>query len=262
MSIMIWNVLQPDSALPSAVPEYCSSSITVVTITPCMLFVQALQQLLTTWGFTLLGTYNNIDSAIAFRPCNTKQIVILMDSIFIEQNDKKNFEQLKGLRHDVRVLVIAKVLSNEMKHEILRSGGHGYLTTSQDTSYLKKAIEELARGGQWFERRVLFEALEARMKEQECSKRVTNNKDEPLQKLTSRERDVAELVRLGLRNKEIANKLQISEKTVKLHLNSIFNKLGISSRLQLCASLQLRGFAPNTATGPRTAITSSGGVSA
>jgi DNA-binding CsgD family transcriptional regulator len=50
--------------------------------------------------------------------------------------------------------------------------------------------------------------------------------------LTARERDVLELVSQGLSNKQIAQKLQISEHTVKFHLSSLFAKLGVSSRTE------------------------------
>ena len=55
----------------------------------------------------------------------------------------------------------------------------------------------------------------------------------PIHGLTDRERTVVKFVGYGLRNKEIARKLDISETTIRLHLNRIYRKLGISSRLQL-----------------------------
>lgn len=228
-----------------SVSELCSVScpidieqpnIAVLTITPCRFLAQALQQSLVTWGFKVLGNYNDVDGAISARSSNTQTTIILVDSILVEQQVARCIEKLKRLVQDAKILVIAKVLANETKHEILGSGGHGYLETSRDEIYLKKAIEEVAIGGRWFERHVLLEAIEAwtligiNLK--------TSIKKEYLEKLTRRERTVAWLVRSSLRNKEIARKLGISEQTVKLHLNNIFHKLGISSRLQLCTSLQ------------------------
>ncbi len=216
----------------------CVSVVAVFTITPCKLLAQALQQSLTTWGFNVLGSHSNVDNVIPINSRDTETTVILVDSIFVEQQTAKCFERLKRMVPDVRILVIAKTLTNETKHDILRFGGHGCVTTSQDTNYLKKAIEELAIGGRWFERRVLLEAIEAQASRGVNSSRRISLKKQILEKLTCRERTVAALVQLGLRNKEIAKKLSISEKTVKLHLNSIFRKLGIFSRLQLCVSLQ------------------------
>ena len=56
--------------------------------------------------------------------------------------------------------------------------------------------------------------------------------------LTEREREIAPLIRSGATNKEIANRLGITEATVKSHLTDIFRKLGISDRLGLASLLQ------------------------
>jgi DNA-binding NarL/FixJ family response regulator len=55
--------------------------------------------------------------------------------------------------------------------------------------------------------------------------------------LTAREREVAELISLGASNKEIADRLGITERTVKAHLTSVFQKLHLSSRLQLAVRM-------------------------
>jgi DNA-binding NarL/FixJ family response regulator len=215
----------------------CGSATTVLTITPCKLTAQALEQFLTAWGFALLGNHASIDSIVAACPQVRERAVILVDFINHEGQDETRLHDLRRLGSDVRILVIAKSLTDEAKLKILRCGGHGYIETSRDLTYLKKAIEELANGGQWFERRVLFEALGAQASEDVRSKQSLISQKESHEKLTDRERTVAELVRSGLRNKEIANKLNISEKTVKLHLNNVFHKLNVSSRVQLCIGM-------------------------
>ena len=64
---------------------------------------------------------------------------------------------------------------------------------------------------------------------------MTHLRDDPGASLTAREREIALLVARGLRNKEIARELQLSEGTVKVHVHNIFQKLGISSRMILAA---------------------------
>lgn len=71
----------------------------------------------------------------------------------------------------------------------------------------------------------------------ELASRLVHHRPEPVEEpagepLTARERDVLELVSQGLSNKQIAQKLQISEHTVKFHLSSLFAKLGVSSRTE------------------------------
>jgi len=62
--------------------------------------------------------------------------------------------------------------------------------------------------------------------------------------LTPREIEIVRLVAQGLRNKELANRLSITEGTVKIHLHNIYDKLGVDGRLELVLCAQQRGLVP------------------
>jgi len=104
----------------------------------------------------------------------------------------------------------------DQAHQALKRGYRGYLYPDQGLEVLVKALEALARGEVWAERRLVAEVLE-----------------KPTPVLTPREKEVATLAALGLTNEEIAQELGISVKTVKAHLSLIFQKLGVKRRSEL-----------------------------
>jgi DNA-binding NarL/FixJ family response regulator len=99
--------------------------------------------------------------------------------------------------------------------QCLQAGAKGYLAKTAKTSDLVSAIKVVNSGGVWAEQRMMAKALD---------KSPT---------VTKRELDIIRLVSEGLRNKEIADKLGISEKTVKAHMHSVFKKLHVEHRLQV-----------------------------
>jgi DNA-binding NarL/FixJ family response regulator len=123
------------------------------------------------------------------------------------------------LDHDERDLVV----------EAFRSGAIGVCERSQSCETLCKCIHSVHRGQVWAnsqQLRYLLEALSGGM-----PGRVTDVRGQVL--LTQREGEVVSLVAEGLRNREIAEALKISEHTVKNHLFRVFERLGISSRAEL-----------------------------
>lgn len=98
-----------------------------------------------------------------------------------------------------------------------------FFTTSD---LFRKAIAAIGRGELWFDRKSMSE----------LAVRGSNSKNKDLQ-LTRTEREVVFLLCQGFRNKEIAQKLDITEQTVKSHCNRIFRKTGVTDRLQLVVEI-------------------------
>ncbi|MCK5721119.1 MAG: response regulator transcription factor, partial [Gammaproteobacteria bacterium] len=122
----------------------------------------------------------------------------------------------------------------------LKAGAKGYLSKNTTISGLIKAIKVVNKGQLWVERELVaryfngdITADMGREGRQEKMKEV----------LTLREQDVLRLLLKGSTNKEIANDLFISEKTVKSHLNKIFKKLNVSRRLDAILTAIKLGFA-------------------
>ena len=105
--------------------------------------------------------------------------------------------------------------------DLILKGVYGILSSDADSVILKEAIRVAHSGELWLDRKIIKNIL--------C--RI--NHEEKSIDLTKREREIVGLICLGYRNKEIAQKLDISEQTVKSHCNRIYKKVGVTDRLQL-----------------------------
>ena len=112
----------------------------------------------------------------------------------------------------------------------LKQGASGYCSRQSEPTLLRRALQRVRAGEIWVGRSVtghLLEELAA------LSHRRGPEAPQRLRRLTARERELVAIVAAGASNKEIAERLSIAERTVKAHLTSIFQKLGVSSRLHL-----------------------------
>jgi len=105
--------------------------------------------------------------------------------------------------------------------ELLLRGVCGILPPDADSDMLKKAVKIVYSGELWLDRKLLKNILyQATIIEKKID-------------LTKKEKEIVSLICHGCRNKEIAQRLDISEQTVKSHCNRIYKKVGVSDRLQL-----------------------------
>jgi len=126
---------------------------------------------------------------------------------------------------DTRVIVLTTFGLDEYVFEALRSGASGFLLKDAEPEHLIAAIRLVATGDSLLApvaTRRLIEARAARAK----------SADATLDALTPRERDVFRLLARGLSNAEIAAELVVSDATVKSHVASVLNKLGLRDRVQ------------------------------
>jgi DNA-binding NarL/FixJ family response regulator len=127
--------------------------------------------------------------------------------------------------------------------EFIRSGAKGYCTSNIGTPLLCKAARVVSSGEIWIGRKllpVLFDELVRTANNGAAIVRMPSNHSAPTSVFTGlspRERQITSLVASGQQNKFISHKLQISEKTVKAHLTTIFRKLGVEGRTQLALAV-------------------------
>ena len=131
-----------------------------------------------------------------------------------------------------RTLVLAMGSGDETTLSVLRAGALGLVAKQLGYPALLAALRAVAAGELWANRRVAAQALDQLVPSNFRAQRLPSH-------LTKREREVVDGVGRGLRNREIAHALGISERTVKSHLNNIFSKTRVSSRFAL--SLWSRG---------------------
>ena len=154
--------------------------------------------------------------------------VILLDINMPKMNGIDVLRRLKdfGIRSKVIMLTIHE--DKEYLLETMKIGANGYVLKDSDADSLIGAIRDVNGGGTYIQPSIaslLVEGISGNDKEL--------NKDLlKIESLTKREYEVLTLIAEGLNNKDIADKLYISEKTVKNHVSSIFKKIGVNDRIQ------------------------------
>lgn len=128
-------------------------------------------------------------------------------------------------RIELPVLVLTAYASDEQIDAVLRAGARGYLLKGAALDEIARAIRTVARGERYLDPRI--------------APRVAALAHAP--RLSRRERDVLRLIVDGNSNKEIAAALHVTERTVKFHVTSIFNKLGAENRAQAVTLAHQRG---------------------
>ena len=144
-------------------------------------------------------------------------------------------QQMKKDRGLTRVVLLAAVIEDEVLLEAIRLGARGVVLKEMAPQLLVDCLREVHAGRQWFEARAIGEAMDKMVQREAASKEITSI-------LSRRELDVVRAVAQGLRNREIAERLGIAEGTVKLHLHTIYTKLGVDSRTALIVKLNEKSF--------------------
>jgi DNA-binding NarL/FixJ family response regulator len=152
--------------------------------------------------------------------------VILLDYEGLGPNAEGVVSRLRRHSPRTRVLMLARRSGEDTVVSVLRAGAAGLIAKDVDPSTLLNAVRAVAAGEVWANRRVTAQAIEQLAA-------PVRTEPEGRMMLTRREWEVIEAVGRGLRNREIARTLGISEKTVKTHLNHIFSKLHIDGRFAL-----------------------------
>lgn len=154
----------------------------------------------------------------------TKPDVVVTDLHMPDLNGAAATRQLLEGRPNLGVLILTMHDDDESVFEAMRAGARGYLLKGADRAELVSTVLALARGetvfGPTVAKRIVGFFLESTLKYAGAA----------FPSLTAREREVLELVAAGRRNSEIAGRLQLSEKTVRNHLSSIFAKLQVTDR--------------------------------
>lgn len=133
-----------------------------------------------------------------------------------------------------RIIIFGQQMSQEFLVEAVIAGVRGYVNENMDGSHLLGAIAAVREGRLWVERSVLEQiAVHAMEMQGVIEKTILERIDTVRALLTPREATVLRLVLDGLVTKEIADKMNVSEQSVKMHLNHMFAKFGVTNRAQL-----------------------------
>ena len=132
---------------------------------------------------------------------------------------------------ETRIILLTGIRDSHIHHQAVQMGAMGVVLKHESGRVLLKAIEKVNAGEVWIDRAMMAQVLtrlsRGRMQEEQSPEAFK------IAQLSDREREVVRLIGEGLKNKDIAERLSISEVTVRHHLTSVYNKLGVSDRLEL-----------------------------
>jgi DNA-binding NarL/FixJ family response regulator len=150
--------------------------------------------------------------------------VVLMDMQLPNGQSLEALRQIKQLNLNTQVLLLSALDREEYLYEALRAGAGGYVLKDIAPDELAQAVRTVARG------EVLLHPQLARRLLSQFSRQTRGNS--PYEALTAREQEVLRLLARGLRNKEMAARLHVSERTINFHLANIYQKLNVSGRTE------------------------------
>jgi len=205
--------------------------IRVLVVDDHVVVRSGLEQLLaTTDDIELVGTASNGNEAIE-AVGRLHPDVVLMDLSMPELDGVEATRRISAEHPSSRVLVLTSFSDQTRILDALSAGADGYLLKHAEPDDIADAIRAVHAGESPLDPKAARALVESRR----------SGRDTP--QLTDREREVLLLVRDGLANKQIARRLGITERTVKAHLTSVFQRLGVTDRTQaaLWASEHLSG---------------------
>jgi DNA-binding NarL/FixJ family response regulator len=179
-------------------------------------------------GFVVVGEAGDGVEAV-LRTKDLKPDVLLLDLAMPRLNGLEVLKELSESARDVRTVLLTAAIEREETVQALRLGARGVVLKESATQLLYKCVRAVMAGEFW----VGHERVEDLMQMLLQVERAPGRDAPPASRLTPRELQVIAAIVEGASNKDIGKELGLSEQTVKNHLSSIFDKLGVSTRLEL-----------------------------
>lgn len=161
--------------------------------------------------------------------------VVLLDMNMPEKDGLQGIIEISKLDLGTKVLALSGYDDADLIFRAMKIGARGYVLKTMASAQLIYAIEEVLNGKIYLPLALssrFFEYFQQTFREENAVKESENEEENLLNYLTQREEEVLELLTQGITYKGVANKLFISETTVKTHVNNIFQKLQVNDRTQ------------------------------
>jgi DNA-binding NarL/FixJ family response regulator len=149
--------------------------------------------------------------------------IVLMDLAMPGTDGVEAIRRIRAIKEQARVVVLTAYDTDDRIFQAVQAGARGYLLKGAPREEIFRAIREVHNGGSLLEPAIAGKLL---------SRVGDILRGGTVEQLTPRELDILTLMARGLRNKEIASQLFITERTVKFHANAIYRKLDVSSRTE------------------------------
>ncbi|MGL5838699.1 MAG: response regulator [Sphingorhabdus sp.] len=188
-------------------------------------FLHGFSQYVEESGNYTIRTALSVDEAIEKLDAQLPDLAML-DVTMHGGGGMKVLKHIRRYHPSVPAMFLTVHVDPEQTIEAMRLGISGITLKDADPETILAAMKTVLGGGKWFDTSVTEPAL--RYSIDKPSRTIRSN-----DLLTKREAEIVELVCQGLRNRDIAQRCDLAEGTVKIHLNSIFRKLGVTSRSEL-----------------------------
>jgi two-component system nitrate/nitrite response regulator NarP len=182
----------------------------------------ALDVLLRDTSYELAGIAGTGEAALAELDRLNPEI-LLLDLQMPGGSGLDVLRQIRARKKPVKVILLTAAIDDHALLEAKALKVHGIVLKNSDPAYLLECLDSVRLGRNWIDPELSERAIELA----KAGKRGAHRA------LAPRERQLVEFVRRGLRNREIAERLGVTEGTVKAYLHAIFEKLGVSSRTEL-----------------------------
>lgn len=181
------------------------------------------RNLLESGGYSCCGEASNGREAVRMAQ-DLQPDVVILDVTMPELNGIEAAKQVLKVCPETKVLVFTVHDAEQVVVEIFRTGAHGYILKSDAGRQLLDAVKCVLDGKHYFSSQV-SEVIFGSMRDNSLPHAAPKDEDKP----TTREHEIIQLLAEGRSNKEVADKLGISVKTVETHRAAIMRKLGLHS---------------------------------
>jgi two-component system response regulator DegU len=182
-------------------------------------------------GYKIVGISTNGDNALR-RLGEIEADIVLMDINMPEVDGITAIQQITARNPECKILALTGYDDPDLIYRAMRSGAKGYILKTMVTSQLIRAIEDVCAGKVFLPTTLATKFFDEFHNKVTATSRPDPTRQALLTYLTSREKEVLTLLTEGVTYKGVADKLVISETTVKTHVNNIFQKLQVNDRTQ------------------------------
>jgi len=180
-------------------------------------------------GMTVVGEAGTGEQATE-RVAELRPDILLLDLAMPRSGGLGVLQELAERGDPVRVIVVTAAVDREDVIRALRLGARGLLLKESATKMLYSCVRSVMKGESWIAHQQISDLVKSL---QESAQQGAGRAGTPAALLTRRELQVIAAVIDGASNKDIGERFNLSEQTVKNHLTNIFDKLGVSNRLEL-----------------------------
>jgi two-component system nitrate/nitrite response regulator NarP len=183
-------------------------------------------------NFSVVATVDT-GAAVLDALAGARPDMLILDNGMPERSGLDVLRTLRSRGDQRPVVLLTGGLNEDLAREAIQLAVNGIVIKATAPRDLLTCLESVVQGRRWLDQEVMQRVMDQAMS--------PDTPRDPFDLLSGRERAVASLAKRGLRNKEIADELGLTEGTVKVHLHKVFDKLGIRGRTELILLGQNRG---------------------